>query len=180
MIIDGDKYEVILNRKTLKERIKALAKKITTDYRGGPPPILLIVINGSMNFGVRLSEELQSAGLNHMTESVRIKRYHGENQAGDIKIISEPCIDLSGREIIVIEDLVDEGKTLNFLNKFLENQKPKEIQYCVLAVKKDHQPLDFEIKYKVIEEDLGPAWLAGFGMDSNQQYRGLKEIWARV
>ena len=178
--IEGVKYGTLLSEKRLKAKIKNIAKKIFTDYQSDLPPVLLIVTNGGMYFGIYLSMMLQDIGFSCPIDTVRIKRYAGDEQAtNEVKITSYPTISLLDRDVIVIEDIVDEGITLSFLNEYLKMQKAKSIEYCVLAVKKDHKKLDFKIKYSILN-NLGPEWLVGFGMDANFLFRGLRAIYSKL
>ena len=170
-----------MSQQKLASRIQKIADKIEKDYPDKTnPPVLLIITNGAIYFGVILSLMLQRMGLSHMIDTTRIARYAGDKKTKQIRMISKPGINLAGKDVIVIEDLVDEGKTLNFLNKYLLSQKTKSIKYCVLAVKEEHKKLDFEVTYKVIKKELGPEWLVGFGMDSEQLFRGLDCIYSKV
>lgn len=178
--IEGAKYKALLNPGQLQAKIKKIAKKISIDYRGYLPPVLLVVTNGGMYFGICLSMALQDIGFTCPLDTVRIKRYVGDEQATDeVKISSYPTIPLLNRDVIVIEDIVDEGITLAFLHEYLKIQKAKSIEYCVLVVKKDHKKLDFKIKYSILN-NMGPEWLVGFGMDSNLLYRGLRGIYSKL
>ena len=173
-------YKLLLSSKALQLSIKKIALKISSDYKGSNPPVLLVVTNGGMYFGTSLSMALQDINFSHSVDTVRIKRYTGDGQTSTkVKISSEPSINLLGKDVIVIEDLIDEGITMVFLNDYLINKNTKSIQYCVLVEKKAHNKLDFDIKYSIIR-NAGPEWLVGFGMDSNFHFRGLRGIYAKV
>ena len=81
--------------------------------------------------------------------------------------------------MIVVEDIIDRGDTLNFLNKYLLNLKepPRSIQYCALLMKENHAPLEFNLEY--LAWTVGPGWIVGNGMDSNQEARGLSDIYVK-
>ncbi len=178
LVIGGSEYNVILNAEKLQKKVQKLAKRIAKDYSGNRSLVLLFVINGAMYFGTDISKFLQDFGRSHLVDTVRLKRYSGDNKAQKIKIIAEPCIDFAGKNVLVIEDIVDEGVTLQYLNGYLKKKNPISIEYCVLLTKKDHLPLGFNIKYKILE-NLGPEWVVGYGMDSNEEYRGLTSIYSR-
>ncbi len=176
-------FREILSPEVLESKIKEIAKRISVDYADSDSLVLLVVTNGGMYFGTALSMALQDLGFSHYVDTVRIKRYSGDKQATtEVKISSKPSLKLEGKDVIVIEDLIDEGLTMNFLDNYLkttEGMKPKSIEYCVLVEKKDHVKLSFEIKYFILDQ-AGPEWLVGFGMDSNFGYRGLRGIYAKI
>jgi hypoxanthine phosphoribosyltransferase len=181
--IGDHNFKEILSPKLLESKIHEIAKKISVDYSNSNSLVLLIVTNGGMYFGTALSMALQDLGFSHYVDTVRIKRYTGDGEStSEVKVSSKPSLKLSGKDVIVVEDLIDEGLTMNFLDNYLkttEGMMPKSIEYCVLVEKKDHVKLSFGIKYFILDE-AGPEWLVGFGMDSNFGYRGLRGIYAKI
>jgi len=180
--IGGHNFKQILSPRTIKMKIKEIAKKISHDYSNSDSLVLLFVTNGGMYFGTELSMALQDLGISHYVDTIRIKRYTSDGVTTEIKISSNPSLKLLDKDVIVIEDLIDEGLTMNFLDQYLktvDNMKPKSIEYCVLVEKRDHVKLSFDIKYYIIDK-AGPDWLVGFGMDSNFGYRGLRGVYAKI
>lgn len=179
----GDRnFKEILSPEVLVSKINEIAKRISSDYPKSDSLVLLVVTNGGMYFGTALSMALQDLGVSHCVDTVRIKRYTSDGVATEIKISSKPSLKLFDKDVIVVEDLIDEGITMNFLDSYLkttEGMMPKSIEYCVLVEKKDHVKLSFDIKYFILDE-VGPEWLVGFGMDSNFGYRGLRGIYAKI
>lgn len=176
-------FKEILNPKVIQQKINEIAQRISIDYAGSDSLVLLFVTNGGMYFGTSLSMALQDLGVLHGVDTVRIKRYSGDGDStAEVKVKSNPSINLSGKDVIVIEDLIDEGLTMNFLDNYLkttEGMMPKSIEYCVLVEKKAHVKLSFDIKYSILDK-AGSEWLVGFGMDSNFGYRGLRGIYAKI
>lgn len=181
--IGGYNFKEILSPMVLESRICEIAKKISVDYLKSDSLVLLFVTNGGMYFGTALSMALQDIGIPHYVDTVRIKRYTGDGKSTtEVKVSSKPSLNLSDKDVIVIEDLIDEGLTMNFLDMYLkttEGMRPKSIEYCVLVEKKDHVKLSFDIKYSILDK-AGSEWLVGFGMDSNFGYRGLRGIYAKM
>lgn len=178
--IGDSNYKTILNPRSLSLKIRKIAKRILSDYSDSEPPVLLVVTNGGMYFGACLSMFLQDLNFAHSVDTVRIKRYVSDKKTTNgVKISSEPSINLQDKNIIIIEDIVDEGITLAFLHNYLKTKNAKSIEYCVLIEKKSHIKLDFDIKYSILS-NIGPEWLVGFGMDSNFLLRGLRGIYAKL
>ncbi len=176
-------FKEILSPELLESEIQKIAKRISQDYVSSENLVLLFVTNGGMYFGTALSMALQDLGVSHYVDTVRIKRYVGDGEATtEVKISSKPSLKLSGKDVIVVEDLIDEGLTMNYLDNYLkttEGMIPKSVEYCVLVEKKEHVKLSFDIKYSILDK-VGPQWLVGFGMDSNFGYRGLRGIYAKI
>jgi hypoxanthine phosphoribosyltransferase len=181
--IGGYNFKEILSPIVLESKIREIAKRISIDYLKSDSLVLLFVTNGGMYFGTALSMAIQDLGVPHYVDTVRIKRYTGDGKSTtEVKVSSKPSLNLLGKDVVVVEDLIDEGLTMNFLDNYLkttEGMKPKSIEYCVLVEKKDHVKLSFDIKYSILDK-AGPEWLVGFGMDSNFGYRGLRGIYAKM
>jgi len=180
LIIGKNKYRILFSQKQIANKVNELAKKIATKYQNeGNPPILIYVLNGAMVFGVHLSESLDALGLVHQIDTVGLGRYNLKEQGGDIKLFSQPRADLSNRDLIVIEDVIDEGCTMNFLNDYLKACQPKSITFCALGLKAHHKLLNFSVRYIGFNQ-LGPEWLVGYGMDSEGCYRSLSDIYIKI
>lgn len=178
--IDNASYKLKLSSKDLEAKIKEIAENIAADYKVKTSPILLIVTNGAMYFGTSLSMALEDIGFLHKVDTIRIKRYTEDSKtSSEIKIISEPMLKIEDENIIVVEDTVDEGLTLNFLNDYLKLKQASSIEYSVMIIKSNHKPLNFDIKYWILN-NVGPEWLVGFGLDSNFLYRGLRAIYSKI
>lgn len=180
IIIGKDEYRVLFTEERIRARVSEIAMCICGNYQNAKqPPILLLVLTGGLYFGTDLSKMLDSIGFVHHLDTVGLKSYSSDEKGGAVEIISRPHADLGGRDIIVVEDVIDRGHTMNFLDRYLKSlsSPPQSISYCALLVKNNHGPLDFQIKYHGFT--IGPEWIVGYGMDSNQGYRGLSSIYVK-
>jgi len=118
-------------------------------------------------------------GFTHHIDTIGLKRYNGDSNGGEVKLISQPHASLSGRDVIIIEDVIDEGITMNYLDRFLKIMPtpPASISYAALLLRDEHGPLEFDVKY--IGFPVGPGWVVGCGMDAEQAYRGLLDIFIK-
>jgi hypoxanthine phosphoribosyltransferase len=175
MLPTGEEYEIVLSTQQIKDGVNRIIREIIVDYVDTEPPILLTVLNGGLQFGAALSAGLDEADFWQYQDTIKVSRYREDGVSGETFITSETTLDLSGKNIIVVEDLVDKGGTLNSLNKYLKSKNPKSIKYCVLILKKKHKRLNFKINYKILD-NVDPGWLVGFGMDSNGFGRGYQFV----
>jgi len=175
--INNKKYCLLFGRNAISNKIKQIASKIKNDYEGKDTPIVILVLTGGLYFGIDLSKELGEIGFNHHLDTVGLKRYSADEKGGAVEILSKPHSKISRRNLIIVEDIIDNGETMNFLNDYLKNSDhpPRSISYCSLLVRKKHGPLKFKINYLGFEIESG--WVVGYGMDSGQLYRWLKDIY---
>ncbi len=161
LIINEEKFEVLFNKKAVQKQVAHIAEQIADDKRNNSqPPILLMVLTGGLYFGVDLSRELDKRGFVHHVDTVSLKSYSGE-QGGEVRLASEPHASLKGRDIIVVEDIIDRGDSMNFLNGYLVALKPASIRFGAFLVKQNHGPLRFTIDYFGFM--IGEGWLGGYG-----------------
>ncbi len=178
--LHGVLFEHLFGRREIMRKVSEFAQRIRSDYPNPDnPPVLLIVLNGGLYLGVDLSRALEKIGCYHIVDTIALKSYGSDESGGDVEIVNHPRLGLENRDVIVIEDIIDRGDTLNFLNKYLLNLKepPRSIQYCTLLIKTNHAPLEFDLKY--LAWTVGPEWVVGNGMDSNQLGRGLSGIYVK-
>lgn len=178
--LHGVLFEQLFSRKDIREKVYEFAHRIRLDYpHSDNPPILLIVLNGGLYLGVDLSRALEKIGCHHAIDTIALESYGSDEKGGDVKIRNYPRLNFWSRDLIVIEDIVDRGDTLNFLNRYLLSleETPHSIRYCTLLMKANHAPLEFDLEY--LAWTIGPEWVVGNGMDSNQLHRGLSGIYAK-
>lgn len=180
--INGDRYQILFSKKMISKKISELAARIKSDYAGkDQEPILIYVLTGAIFFGADMSKKLDKIKFRHHIDSIGLKRFSKDEVGGAVEIVSRPHANFRNRDVIVVEDVVDNGATMNFLNDLLINgdNPPRSIEYCILGLKNSHGPLNFSIKYLGFD-NLGPEWIVGYGLDSNQAYRGLEDIWVKI
>jgi hypoxanthine phosphoribosyltransferase len=174
-VINNFVCRVLYTTQQINEGVAKVAKQIANDYQG-KQFTLLIVANGGIPFGLDLSRALEEMRVPHSYEIIFATRYNGDNNGGaEVSITKKPGLDIKGKNIIVTEDLVDEGITLNQLDPDLRDMGPASLSYAVLGTKEKHQ-FKGELKYKAFDEYFPEEWIFGYGMDWEKEYRGLQEI----
>ncbi len=175
-IINGFVCRVLHTKQKLKKNIQHLADQIFRDYKKREDIVLLIVMNGGMDFGMDLSRALEKRGLKHTRETITATRYTGDGKGTKkVEIFHKPNLSLAGKNVIVVEDLVDKGITLNKLHQYLKSKKPGSLNYAVLGVKKDHV-FTGNIKYRLVKGFFPDLWLFGYGMDWSEYHRSTECI----
>ena len=185
--INGTKFMLFMDSREIQKRIKVVAAQIACDYSNcTEPPILLVTLKGGMYFAVLLSMALDSIGFLHNIQTIKISRYSGDSKTGVIttterKILLQHCKKFSGKDIIVVDDIFDEGVTLQTISNYLINIA-KSIKFAVL-VEKDKQrtkAIRVKINYAILSGVNADYWIVGTGMDTESLCRGLKGLWIKV
>lgn len=166
------KREILIDEKTLNERIKQLAEQITEDYKG-TELTLICILKGSMYFFTDLTRNLN---LDTNIEFMRLSSYQGEESTGKIEIKVDLEKPIKGKDILIVEDIVDTGKTMSFLLDYLSLKEPNSIKICTLLDKPERREEDSDIKVDYVGFTIPNRFVIGFGLDLDEKYRNLKEI----
>lgn len=169
-------FEPLIPKQKLNAIIKALAMEIIHDQSYNP--VLVIVLKGAGIFGAHLAEQLHS--LNPELEFVRLSSYEGIESTGNVKQVLGISRDLFKRNIIIIEDIVETGLTMQQLKNYLINDKQvNNVKICSLFTRPKNYTVDVVVDY-VGMELTNDEFIVGFGLDYDEQGRCLDEIYKLV
>ena len=163
--------EILIDEKTLQKRIKQLAEQITNDFNG-QKITLLCILKGSLYFFADLTKRID---LDSEIEFVRISSYVGEKSTGKISLKLDTDEKVTGKNVLVVEDIIDTGRTLSYLMSYLRKQKPKSLKLCTLLDKPEGREVD-DIKVDYVGFTIPDRFVIGYGLDLDQKYRNLPEI----
>ncbi len=170
--IENMKFKPLFTEEDIKKRIIELGKRISEDY-AGKEPIFVGVLNGSFLFIADLTRELS---ILHEIDFIKISSYGNEmSSSGVIKVIKDFSADLEGRDVIVVEDIVDSGLSIDFLRKKIEALKPASLSFVSLLKKIGTAKVELKIEYVGFE--IEDKFVIGYGLDYKQKYRNLKQIY---
>ena len=162
--------KLLISESEIKKRVKVLADKINEDYKG-KIPIFIGILNGCYVFMADLLREIE---LDVEVDFVKIRSYEGDSSTGTIKFRKDISADINGRYIIIVEDIIDSGFTINFLVNRLRNSGPKSVAVATALFKNEVAKLDFDVDYVGFE--IPPEFVVGYGLDYNDKYRHLKDV----
>ncbi|MBS58208.1 MAG: hypoxanthine phosphoribosyltransferase [Chloroflexi bacterium] len=162
--------KLLLSESEIKKRVKELADKISKDYKN-KTPIFVGILNGSYVFMADLLRELS---IQVEVDFVKIRSYDGDSSTGTIKFRKDISADIDNRDVIIVEDIIDSGFTINFLVNRLRESGPKSVAVATALYKKEVAKLDFEVEYVGFE--IPPEFVVGYGLDYNEKYRNLKDV----
>ena len=168
----GDKtFETSITEDEIKKRVKAVARQISEDMQGCNP-LLLAVLNGSFIFAADLMREMD---IPCEISFVKLASYQGTTSTGKVKEVIGINEDLTGRTVIIVEDIVETGQTIQRMKETLGTRNPESVHVCTLLLKPDRLELSLDIEYAAFTIDND--FVVGYGLDYNGQGRQLKNIY---
>ncbi|OHB18230.1 MAG: hypoxanthine phosphoribosyltransferase [Parcubacteria group bacterium RIFCSPHIGHO2_01_FULL_47_10b] len=176
-IYGQDEFTVLFSRMKILEQVEAIAKRIKTNFSNqsdGRPILLICVLNGAMYFFVELTKMLSDKDI--LIDTIGLSSYrNGVDSAQIITIVKKLDIDPRGYHVLVVEDIIDTGLTIQFLRNLLVEAGAASVQFCCLLDKRPRRMVQVDIQYVgfVMEND---EFVVGYGLDYNGRYRNLPYI----
>ncbi|MBU0473563.1 MAG: hypoxanthine phosphoribosyltransferase [Bacteroidetes bacterium] len=170
--IGNEKFVPMISEEKIAERVKELGEQISLDYEG-KLPIFIGVLNGSFMF---MSDLLKQITIHCEMDFMKLSSYGDEKiSTGNVKMLKELNADISERHIIVVEDIVDSGLSINYIDGLLKQFNPASVKYASLLVKPNSMKYDVKIDY--IGFEITNQFVIGYGLDYAQKYRNLRAIY---
>ena len=163
--------QTLIARRKLQSKIKDLGKKIAADYND-KNPIFIGILKGSFIF---MADLIRAAEIDCELDFMAISSY-GDSKvgAGIVRLIKDVNLNIKGRHVIIVEDIIDSGLTANYIKKYLRLRQPKSSEFVALLDKKTARKVDIDIKY--IGFELPEVFVVGYGLDYGERYRHLPFI----
>ena len=170
----GLPVERLVSRRELEERIDAMAATLASDFAGIDEPLVLVsVLKGSTLF---LSDLMRRLGIEVAVDFMSISSYAEGEQSGVVRIVKDLDVDVSGRDVLIVEDIVDTGLTLNYLRTTLSHREPNSLRAVTLLDKLARRIVPVELEYSCFE--VPDVFVIGYGLDFQGLYRNVPEIYA--
>lgn len=162
--------KVLISEEQINKRLDELAGQLMEEYKG-KEIIFLCILKGSVFFTVELAKRIKN---NIQFEFIEVSSYEGHESTGKIKLNKDITGTIEGKDVIIIEDIVDTGRTLSYLKDYLLQKNPKTLKICALLDKPSRRIANIEADYTgfVIEN----KFVIGYGLDDQQNYRNLNFI----
>jgi len=181
-----EKSDLLIDRPAIDAAIASMADAIARDYIGDVPahrlgdsfvPVFLTVMHGALPFAGQLALELGARGLDLQFDYLHATRYRGQNQGGELVWKHRPATSLYGRRVLIADDILDEGHTLQEVRRWCIEQGATDVRIAALTVK-DHDRCVGDVRADYVGLHLPDRYVFGFGMDYYEQGRNLPGIYA--
>jgi hypoxanthine phosphoribosyltransferase len=161
----------LLTEEEISARTGELATRITVDYRG-QDLVMVGVLKGAFIF---LADLVRHMDMQVEIDFVAVSSYGTDTKSsGVVKIIKDLDLEIEGKHVLLVEDIVDTGLTLKYLSGMLRERGPKSVEVCALLSKPDTRKVDIEVKYCGF--DVPPLFVVGYGLDHAERYRQLPYV----
>jgi hypoxanthine phosphoribosyltransferase len=169
--MNSDIAEVLFNEHKIQDRVRELAQQITMEY-SGKNPVMVGILKGGFVF---MSDLVRSITTPIEIDFLAISSYgSGSSSSGVVKIRKDIDVDVSGRDVIIVEDIVDSGLSLQYIRDYISKHNPSSIKVCVLLDKPEAHKID--VKFEFVGFNIGTEFVVGYGLDYNEKYRNLPYI----
>jgi hypoxanthine phosphoribosyltransferase len=161
----------LVSAERIAERVAELGRQITLDY-AGEPPLLVGVLKGAMLF---MSDLCRSIELPVDVDFMAVSSYGSATRtSGVVRIVKDLDAELTGRRVLVVEDIIDSGLTLNYLRRYLQARHPVAVDVCALLVKEGEQRVDLDLRY--VGFTIPSEFVVGYGLDVAERFRNLRGV----
>ncbi len=166
-----DDLREVLSAETIGNRVKELGAEITRDYQGRTL-VVVGILNGAFIF---MADLVRAIDLQVQTDFVRLASYRGTDSTGQVTITKDVELVLKDKDVLVVEDIVDTGYTLQYLKEVLKLHNAASVKICCLIDKKERRKVPIEVDY--VGFDIPKGFLVGYGLDYEEDYRHLSGIY---
>ncbi|TFZ39641.1 hypoxanthine phosphoribosyltransferase [Soehngenia longivitae] len=163
--------EILVTEDQIKKRVKELGEQITKDYQG-KEPVVVGILKGAVVF---LSDLIRELKIPIHIDFMAVSSYGKSSMStGEVRIIKDLDFSVEGKDIIIVEDIIDTGLTLGYLKELLNKRGAKSVKICTLLDKPERRKVDIDVDYKgfIIPDEF----IIGYGLDFNEKYRNYSFV----
>lgn len=172
--IHDKQFKMVMSEKDIKHHVESVAEKINSDFKG-QNPIVIIVLKGACIYA---SDLIRMFDFHCEIEFVQLSSYEGTTSTGIIHQVIPFNRDISGRSVLIIEDIIDTGLTMKLFMEKLERMNPEMVKIAVFLLKND--ALKYDVKMDYVALEIPNKFVVGYGLDYNQHGRNLKGLYELI
>lgn len=168
----NDFEKVLISKEQLETRIQEMADQISCDYKG-KKPLFICILKGSIFFTADLLKKLS---IPAQIECMAVSSYGADTKSsGEVKVVKDLSVAINGKDVIIVEDIVDSGNTLSYLKRLLLQRKPASLKICTLLDKPERRRVEIDVDYTGFS--IPDEFVIGYGLDYNEDYRQLDQVY---
>ncbi len=168
-----EELELLISKEEINRKVEELAEKLKSEYKG-KNPVFIGVLKGAFVF---LADLIRRMDMPLEVDFIWVSSYGSSKESsGEIKVIAEPSTDLRGRDVVIIEDILDTGLSLKEIVDYMKGKGVKSVKICVLLDKRERRKVDIEADY--VGFSIPDRFIVGYGIDYAEKFRNLEGIWA--
>ena len=168
--MENDIEKILLSRSEIDKKIVMIGEQISNDYKG-KEPVFVGILKGCFVF---MADLMRNIKVDCSVDFMAVSSYKGTSSTGAVSINKDLSHDINGKDIILVEDILDSGITLNYIRDYLNVRKPNSIKIVTLLDKPSRRKADIKADYYCFE--VPDAFVVGYGLDYNEKYRNLPYI----
>ena len=161
---------ILITEETIRQRVQVLARQISTDYKGSKP-LLVGLLKGSFIF---LADLARALDIDSEIDFMTVSSYGNSMENAEVRILKDLGEPIQGRDVLIVEDIIDTGLTLSRILELLAARHPKSLKVCTLLNKPSRRKVDVAVDYNGF--DIEDVFVAGYGIDFAQKYRNLPQL----
>ena len=164
--------KILLTEEQIQKRVKELAAQITLDYSSVDNsirrPVFICTLKGAIYFFADITKNIKRP---IMLDFAKLSSYRNGTTSGELVMQNDITTDIEGRDVIIVEDIIDSGKTLKYFVEYLKQKNPASIKICAFLDKKERREVDIKADY--VGFDIPCGFVVGYGLDYAEKYREL-------
>ncbi|WP_213974407.1 hypoxanthine phosphoribosyltransferase [Tepidanaerobacter acetatoxydans] len=171
-MLNNDIERVLITEKQLKEKVEQLGKKISSDYKNSDNFLMVGVLKGAVVF---MSDLIRCINLPLQIDFMAVSSYGTSTESsGVVRILKDLDESVEGKDVLIIEDIIDSGLTLSYMYNILKSRKPASIKICALLDKPSRRKVELDVDYLGFE--IPDYFVVGYGLDYAGKYRNLCDV----
>lgn len=162
--------KVLITEQEIASRTRELAEQIQREYNN-EEIVIVCILKGATFFAVELAKRIESDTI---IDFMKVSSYEGTESTGKINFTLDISEDITGKNVLIVEDIVDTGRTLAYVKKYLESKNPKSVKICTMLNKKERRVVELNPEY--VAFDIPDKFVIGYRLDYDEKYRNLPYV----
>ena len=166
-----DQFELLISSDKIAEKVQEIATELDEKFKD-ETHIFIGVLNGSFMF---MADLIRQISIDCELDFIKLSSYHGSKSSGTVRLLKDISADITGKHVVIVEDIVDSGLTIGFIKERMSKADPASLTLVTFLLKPDLAKLDFPID--IVGFEISPEFVVGYGLDYEQKYRNFDGIY---